>query len=140
VFALLGAAFPAWLLGGAYLRDRDAALNRARDFAIEGPPCPSLTHDQFGALGLKAEKGVNYEDVVFYRQFGHMDCTSLRYGGGWSRRAYPVCQFTSPGAIRVTTREGDWYFAPGFGRPATVATPNGQPRCVLASNFTNTPK
>jgi hypothetical protein len=134
--ALLFLAVAGWLYGGSALRRRTEALARAQEAAIEGPPCPQLTAAQFAARGMKAPKGVLYEDVVFYRQFGHMSCHALRYGAGWGNRVYPVCQFTSPNALRVTTAKGDWYFAPGFGQPATVGAPHGLARCVRAANFT----
>jgi hypothetical protein len=35
----------------------------------------------------------------------------------------------------VTTAAGDFYFAPGIGRPATVSAGEGQPSCVLGSNY-----
>ena len=75
-------AFPMWLFGGSYLRGRDAAISRAREATIEGPPCPSLTRAQFDARGLKAPKATLYEGVTFARRVGHMDCSILRYGGG----------------------------------------------------------
>lgn len=134
--ALLGVlAFPAWLFGGSYLKRRDAALTLAREWAIEGPPCVSLTRAEFEARGLKVRKGTVYEGAAFYRAFGHMECSALRYGAGWSQRVYPVCQFTSPRALRVTTGKGDWYYALEPGQPATVSAPNGEARCVLAANF-----
>ena len=37
--------------------------------------------------------------------------------------------------LKVTTAKGAFYFAPGTGKPATVMTRDGVPRCVLASNF-----
>jgi hypothetical protein len=133
VAAALG--FIGWLVGGAYLRDRRAALELARDWTIEGPPCPSLTKAQFEARGLRAQKGVFYDGVTFYRRFGHMSCSPLRYGGGWGLSVYPVCQFTSPQALRVTTKKGEWFYALPPGQPATIATPHGQARCVQAANF-----
>lgn len=134
--AIVTLAFPAWLFGGSYLKRRDEALNRAGEWAIEGPPCVALTKAQFEARGLKVRKGTVYEDVTFYRQFGHMSCTALRYGAGWGQATYPVCQFTTPKALKISTDEGDWYFDVGPGQPATVAAPHGQVRCVRAANFT----
>ena len=131
-------AFPMWLFGGSYLRGRDAAISRAREATIEGPPCPSLTRAQFDARGLKAPKATLYEGVTFARRVGHMDCSILRYGGGWSTKGYPVCQFTGPAALRIRTDKGEWWFDTGIGQPATVSTAHGQARCVLASNFTIT--
>ncbi|HEX7885226.1 MAG TPA: hypothetical protein VF474_04555 [Phenylobacterium sp.] len=134
--SVIALAIPVLLFGGSYLRQRNAALARAAEARIDGPPCPSLTRTQFEAQGLRAPKATFYEGVTFARQFGHMECRSLRYGGGWGTEVYPVCQFTSPKALKVTTASGEWYFAPGVGQPATVGAPHGQARCVMASNFT----
>ena len=128
-------AFAAWLYGGSYLRQREAALFRAQEAAVGGPPCPQLTAAEFAARKLKAPKATQYEGVIFARQFGHMDCSTLRYGGGWGTKTYPVCQFTSPYALRIVTPKGEWFYAPGPGQPATVGAPHGQARCVMASNF-----
>ena len=135
VAALVAAAFPAWLLGGSYLKTRAENIARARDWAIDGVPCPALTAAEFQARGLTAPKGVLYEGVVFFRQFGHMACAPLRDQGGGGWRTYVACQFTSPNALKVVTRKGEWRFAPGMGRPATVTTADGVVRCVLNSKF-----
>lgn len=136
VAAAVAIALPAWLLAQSYLGKRQAALFLASEAEVAGAPCPSLTRAEFDGRGLKATKATFYEGVTFARQFGHMECRALRYGGGWGAKVYPVCQFTSPKALRITTARGEWYFAPGPGQPATVGAPNGQARCVMASNFT----
>lgn len=134
--ALVALGLPLTIFGKDYLRDRSAALTLAREWAIDGPPCQPLTRAQFEGGGFKVTKGTVYEDAQFYRQFGHMSCSGLRYGAGWGTSLYPVCQFTSPKALKVVTRKGEWYFAPGAGQPVTVAAPHGDVRCVLAANFT----
>ncbi|MBL8772631.1 MAG: hypothetical protein JNK30_14710 [Phenylobacterium sp.] len=139
VAAAVFLGFAAWLYGGSYLRQRDFALDRARQVAVAGPPCPEITAAQFEARRLRAFKATLYEGVVFGRQFGHMDCSTLRYGGGWSPATYPVCQFTGPALLQVKTAKGEWFYAPGAGQPATVRTPQGRAECVLASNFTLQP-
>jgi hypothetical protein len=133
----LGAVgFPLGVATRGYLDNRAEALTLAREWKIDGPPCESLTRAQFQARGLKVTKGTIYEDAQFYRQFGHMSCSGLRYGAGWGTDLYPVCQFTSPKALKVVTKKGEWYFAPGAGQPVTIAAPHGDVRCVLAANFT----
>jgi hypothetical protein len=136
VVAVVAVGFPLSVFLRDYLSGRGEALTRAREWAIEGPACERLTKAQFEAQGLKTPKGTIYEDAVFYRQFGHVSCSGLRYGGGWGMSLYPVCQFTSPKALKVVTKKGEWYFAPGAGQPVTVAAPHGEVRCVLAANFT----
>ena len=134
--ALLFLGFAAWLYGGSYLRQREAALTRAAEAAVDAPPCPQVTRAAFEAQRLRKFRATLYEDVVFGRQFGHMDCRTLRYGGGWGTATYPVCQFTGPGLVSVKTAKGEWLFAPGPGQPATAGAPHGQARCVMGSNFT----
>lgn len=136
VAALVFLGFAGWLYGGDYLRQRQLAFGRAAEAEVSGPPCPQLTEAEFAARRLKAPKATNYENVIFARQFGHMDCRALRYGAGWGTATYPVCQFTSPNAVTVVTDKGKWFFAPGAGQPATVAVPRGEARCVMDSNFT----
>lgn len=128
--------FPAWLVGGSYLRQRTAALERARGALVEGPPCPAVTEAEFEARKLKAPKATLYEGVTFARQFGHMDCAAVRYGSGWGTGVYPACQFTGPNVLVVTTPKGVWRFHPGPGQPATVSVPHGQAQCAMAANFT----
>lgn len=135
VAAALAVAVTIYVFGGAYLKDRREALVLARDWTITGPPCPSLTREQFESRKLKAPKTTDYAGVTLARQFGHVTCSPLRYGDGWGLSHYVVCQFTSPNVLRVTTKKGDWYFEPGMGRPATISTPRDQASCVLASKF-----
>jgi len=135
VAALVFLGFAAWLYGGDYLRQRDLAFARAAEAKVEGPPCPQLTAAEFAARKLRIARLTNYEDVIFGRQFGHMNCSSLRYGAGWGTAIYPVCQFTSPSALYVKADKGEWFFAPGPGQAATVAVPRGEARCVMDSNF-----
>ena len=135
----VGALAVALFLGGLtgrYLTIRATRIADAKAWTVAGPPCPQLTEAEFTARKLKAPKTTDYEDVVFGRQFGHMDCRALRYGAGWGTETYPVCQFTSPSALTVATDKGRWFFAPGPGKPATVAVPRGEARCVMDSNFT----
>jgi hypothetical protein len=136
IVAVGAVGFPLGVATRDYLNNRTDALTLAREWEIYGPPCEPLTKAQFEARGLKVTKGTVYEDAQFYRQFGHMSCSGLRYGAGWGTTLYPVCQFTSPKALKVVTTKGEWYFAPGTGQPVTVAAPHGEVRCVLAANFT----
>ena len=133
--ALVALAFPTWLIGSRLAKDRAEHIARAEAWRIHGAPCPELTKAEFEGRGLKAPKGVSYEGVVFFRQFGHMACAPLRDQGGVGWRTYVACQFTSPNALKVVTAKGEWRFAPGLGQPATVTTANGVARCVLDSRF-----
>jgi len=133
--AAVALGFCAWALGGAYLRHRGERIALARDWAIDGPPCPMLSRAEFLARHVHMQPGVDYDGAQFYRQTGHMECSPIAYGGGRALSDYAVCQFTGPNVVRVTTRRGEWFFAPGVGRPATVSTADDQARCVLAADF-----
>jgi len=137
--AILGAVgIPAALMGGTFLKERAENIALARDWSVDGRPCPQITRAQFDARRLKANKGLIYEDVKFYRQIGHMSCSSIINDGGTGLGVYAVCQFTGPNVLRVVTAKGEWIFEPGMGQPATIATPHGEAHCVMASNFTLT--
>lgn len=128
-------AIPAWLVAQNFLIHRAANIKSAQEWSINGPPCPEISAADFADRHLKAPHGTRYEDTVFFRQFGHLTCTSVNYNGGTGLGVYAVCQFTSPNVLRVQTPKGEWFFVPGPGRPATVVTPHDVAHCVLASNF-----
>lgn len=102
---------------------------------VDGPPCPTLTPAAFAASKLQPKKAFIFNEIRFARRYGHADCSTLadpvRKGGAF----IPVCQFTSPAVISVTTHKGEFYFEPGVGRSATVFVPDTGPRCVLAAKF-----
>lgn len=112
------------------LAESTAAANLA---AISGPPCPTLTRAEFDARGVKPEKTFVFDSVRYERRFGHVDCNTVATGKG---NAYaPVCQFSGPALLAVTTEKGRFFFAPGGGKPVTIITEDGAPRCVMDGNF-----
>ena len=135
--AAVGAlAVPSVTLLLSLQKNRREAVALAQATLITGPPCPAMTAQAFAARGFKVKNPLSYDGAVMLRASGHVSCSPIAYDGGRGLDTYPVCQFTSPGALKVTTAKGDFYFVPGIGRPATVSTPDGVARCVLASNFT----
>ena len=131
----LAVGIPGWLLGNNYLIHRAANVALAKAWSVDGSPCPELTRAQFESRNLKAPKGTIYSNATIFRQFGHMSCSPIRDDGGTGLGEYAVCQFTGPAVLRVKTPKGEWFFEPGIGKPATIATPHDVARCVLASNF-----
>jgi hypothetical protein len=131
----VGAAAFAHLELRDWLARRERAIATARAWDIAGPPCPGLTAAQFTAQRLKAPKAFEFEGVVMARRHGHVSCQTLRTKGGRGFSSYPVCQFTGPGALHVTTEKGEYWFDTGDARSATVSTEGGVARCVLASKF-----
>lgn len=97
--------------------------------ALEGEPCAVLTKDEYVARGAKAQHAFITNDIRYERRYGHADCSIVKGGGG--NDFVPVCQFSGPAQLVVTTGKGAFYFAPGVGRPATVATHDGVPTCVI---------
>ena len=115
-------------------RHIEKATALAREWTIAGPPCPAISSQAYAAGPVKASQAFDLGDVRFARGFGHVSCSYIASDGGRGLDDYPVCQFTSPGALHITTPKGEFYFAPSTG-PATVSVPNGAPHCVMAGNF-----
>lgn len=98
--------------------------------ALRGEPCPTLTKADYDARGAKAKQTFITNDIRYERRFGHADCNVVAAGGD-ETAFVPVCQFSGPALLVVTTDKGAFYFAPGTGRAATVVTRDGVPSCVL---------
>ncbi len=125
------------LLGYDWFTRQSQAVAQSRvltaAYDIRGAPCPALTHADYLAQGLQPRTWFEFEKVKFGRRFGHADCAVVAFRDASGAGGHPVCQFTAPALLVVTTAAGvDSYFAPGVGAPATVSVENGQPRCVLA--------
>ena len=98
--------------------------------AMEGEPCAVMTKAEYEARGAKAAHAFITNDIRYERRYGHADCSIVKAGGA-GNDFVPVCQFSGPAQVVVTTDKGAFYFAPGVGRPATVATRDGVPTCVI---------
>ena len=112
----------------------EKATANAREWAIAGPPCPSLTRQAYLAGAVHATQDFQLGEFSFGRAYGHASCNFVAYDGGRGFGDYPVCQFTSPAVLHVTTPKGEFYFFPSTG-PATISIPHGTPQCVMAGNF-----
>ncbi|UTP39646.1 hypothetical protein M9M90_00250 [Phenylobacterium sp. LH3H17] len=99
--------------------------------ALTGLPCPVLTKAEFDALAVKPSKTFIFNEVTFVRRFGHVTCNVISHGGGTGFA--PLCEFTAPAVLKVTTRQGEFYFKTGVGKPVSVSTPGGIPKCVVAA-------
>lgn len=111
-----------------------ASTEQVRPETLVGEPCPVLTAEEFEARGAKTKQAFISNDVRYDRRFGHVECSVIAAEKGGTE-FIPVCQFSGPALLKVTTAKGAFYFAPGVGKPATVMTRDGVPSCVLASNF-----
>jgi hypothetical protein len=132
---ILGLALIAWLGGGEFLKRRAAAVVTAKEWAIDGDPCPTITAAEFAAKKYRLRMSFDYGGAQFARAAGHVSCAAVAYKGGKGLGEFPVCQFTSPAVVKVTTKKGEVYFVPGIGKPATVSVPHGVGACVMNSTF-----
>lgn len=105
-----------------------------RPETLVGEPCPSLTKAEYEARPTKAKQAFISNDIRYERRYGHVECSVIAAADNGTAFV-PVCQFTGPALLTVTTAKGTFYFAPGVGKPATVSTRDGVPSCALASNF-----
>ncbi|MEO8113452.1 MAG: hypothetical protein ABI655_03655 [Phenylobacterium sp.] len=136
VVIVVGAVLVAAYFGGSWLYHRPMAIERAQAWTISGPPCPELSRADFVQRGLKAPRVFDFEGLSLARQFGHVSCMIVANEGGKGLGDYPVCQFTSPTVLQVTTAKGELFFEPGPGHAATISAQHGKVSCVLASKFT----
>jgi hypothetical protein len=139
LWALIGMAVGAVVIWQAHslLSLKRGRIDDAKAWTITGPPCPTEAKDVFLLPHKKGPKRVDYEDVTFFRRFGHISCAPIYEDGGRGSRFFAVCQFTGPGELLVRNAKGqEWVFAPGMGQPATISMEGGQAHCVMASKFT----
>jgi hypothetical protein len=105
--------------------------------AIAGPPCPAVSAMAFGSAlkrqGLTLKYVFNFNGDVFGRAIGDGDCDVAAANGSAGLGSYDVCEFSSPAVLYVKTGKGEFFYLPGVGHKATVMTPNGIARCVMAA-------
>jgi hypothetical protein len=114
---------------GSRLKDETGDIATARRWAIAGPPCQALTAGAFAALQVRPHISFQYDDVAFDHGYGGVYCDDIHDDGGRGLGEHPVCQFTGPAVLKVTTRKGVFYFFPSTGH-ATVTVENGVATCV----------
>jgi len=112
----------------ALLSQTARAVRKYEEWQVAGPPCPA------GRPGARLKATLVLERVAFSRERGHAACTTLNDRGGRGFSTFPVCQFTAPGLLRVTTRTGEHWFVAPPGVPATVAVHGEGAECRLAIN------
>ncbi|MDR3513269.1 MAG: hypothetical protein P4L73_16655 [Caulobacteraceae bacterium] len=110
-----------------------AAVSKARSWSVAGPPCASLTHDQYLSSDARVAHVFTYDDVQFGRGYGYVNCTEIADHGGFGFGTIPICQFNSPTVLQVTTARGTDYYAVPIGA-ATVSIEHGRPRCVQGAS------
>ncbi len=123
----------AFLVGG-WLWNRPRAVRKAQEWAISGPPCRQVSPEAFQAQPVKIHQRFEDDDITFGRGYGHVSCDEIVNDGGNGFGTFTECQFTSPGALQITTKSGETYFVTGTSR-ATVTVKKGAVACVLAGKF-----
>jgi hypothetical protein len=105
--------------------------------AIVGAPCPAVSAAAFRSALKSQELALKYvfdfNGDTFGRAIGDSDCDVAPAKGSFGLSPYDVCQFTGPAVLYVKTARGEFFYLPGVGRKATVMTPDGVARCVMAA-------
>jgi hypothetical protein len=117
----------------------------AKVWTVPGRPCSALSQTALVAAGLKAapegdlrgfpDMNIDFDNIRIGRRFGYVSCAEIHDNGGLSLDSHPVCEFTRPGVVTITSAKGVYYFNTGSTAPATVSVQDGVPTCVLASRF-----
>lgn len=129
----LGAGYFAW---DAW-RGRRIDIATAKQWDVQGPPCPELSAAAWSARHEQTRQAFDYDGVRLARWSGDASCSDVHARGGTAAFTIDkVCQFTSPTALTVVSPAGTFRFLPGVGQPATLVIHKDVPRCVLASKFT----
>jgi hypothetical protein len=121
------------IVAGGWMRRAAQAAAEAPYWTVSGPPCPVVAGPPAGAPPPR--EVFDYADVSFARAYGHASCALMPDRWTLGLVTHPVCQFTSPFVLKVSTAKGAVYFLSGPGKPATVSTQGGVARCVLNANF-----
>ena len=133
LIVLVGTGYFAW---DAW-RGRNVDIATARNWDIEGPPCPTLTAADWTARREQAPKIIDYDGVRLGRWAGDVSCSDVHARGGTAAFTIDkVCEFTNPMTLSVASKAGTFYFLPGVGQPASLVIHKDVPRCVMASKFT----
>ena len=129
-----GVVLIAIFLVGSWLLHRPYDIRKAQQWAISGPPCQQAPLAVFQGQPVKIHERFENDGINFGRGYGHVSCDDIVNDGGKGFGTFTECQFTSPGALQITTKAGDVYFLTGTG-PATVTVKKDAVSCVLAGKF-----
>jgi hypothetical protein len=118
-----------------YLAQKTASAVEAEFWSLQGQPCPVMAQAAYeGAWGKP--QVTPYGGASFEYRVGHMMCTQRRdERQDGEASLHPVCQFTGPVFLGVTTARGRYFFEPPYTHAARVGIVNGEARCVLIPRF-----
>lgn len=123
-----------------FLNVRDATQESGAA-AITGPPCPSITPDEITRYGLQTRYSTDFNGLTLGRRFGEVSCSEVAAKGGLGVKSYPVCQFSGPDVVTVSSGQSTLYFRPGVGKKASILAQAGAaPRCVMAAPDWSSPQ
>lgn len=134
VVAAIAVAFIGAIAGAAWLQARAHNVAEAAAWKIVGAPCATASAQAFSAWPVKPHEGFGYDGVTFAHGYGHASCNEIHNDEGRGFGTHPVCQFTAPAVLHVTTQKGDFYFIAQTG-PATVTVQDKVATCVRAAWF-----
>ncbi len=109
---------------------RYTAITKARAWTPEGPPCPTVSQQDYLTSGYPASSRFDFDGLRLVRSYGYVSCAEIGDDGGRGPNHIPVCQFNDPGALDLTTPRGHVYYLPRY-RPVTVLFSHGRLSCVL---------
>ena len=123
------------ICAGIYLAQRNATTVEIDFWSLRGQPCPTLDQTAYDQAWGTAQV-TPYGGSRFEYRVGHMMCAQRPGEPGADDAAlHPVCQFTGPAFLGVTTPRGRYYFAPPNSQAARVGIIDGEARCVLIPHF-----
>ena len=119
---------------GIWLYEGQAARKVARETAaawmITGAACPVPAP---GAATPPLPKTMAFDEVAIAREVsGVAACNTIKENGDGA--PLTICQFFTPGAMKVTTTKGTNSFAPARGVDASIVVRDAVPSCVLHVN------
>ena len=132
---LAGVASVPMMMGIATFADH-LAMRHA--WAIRGPACREVPEVPIASRGAKPPHPFTYMGVTFARQIGNVSCAAVPDDGWMPQTDHPVCQFSAPGAVAVTTGGRSVVYDVGVGRAATVTFKDGRLGCVIGGWFRET--
>ena len=124
VVVVAGIAFHEWS------STRKEASATAAAWMITGTPCPAPAP---GVALPSLTKPIEVDDVAIVREVGGAAaCNSIKENG--DGQTLKICQFFTPGTLKVTTKKATTVFAPAHGVDASIVVRDDVASCVLHVN------
>jgi hypothetical protein len=131
ILAPLLCALPAFVV----FQNWSEATALAKEWTLEGPPCPVVDKPSRLAIRRKRPMTMQYGGATFTRSFAAVSCGAVPINPYWPSENYYVCRFNNPGAVVVQAAGRRVTFEPPVGEPATITVRRGQVSCAVAGGF-----